>query len=157
LTNPAFARRQVLGVYSDDLVEVVARVLAALGTTHALVVHSRDGLDEIAVSAPTHVAEVRNGEVHAFEVTPETFGVATHPIEALAGGDAKTNAGIAREVLEGKGGAREDVVVVNAGAALYVGGRASSLREGAAQAREAIRSGAALRKLNDLVEASREQ
>ena len=157
LTNPAFARRQVLGVYSDALVEVVARVLAALGTTHALVVHSRDGLDEIAVSAPTHVAEVRSGEVQSFEVTPETFGVETHPIEALAGGDVKENARIAREVLEGKGGAREDVVVVNAGAALYVGGRASSLREGADRARDAVRSGAALRKLNDLIEASHQQ
>ena len=157
LTNPAFARRQVLGVYHDDLVETVAHVLAALGAKHALVVHSRDGMDEIAVSAATHVAEVRDGNVRSYEVTPDDFGVATHPIAALAGGDAKTNARIAREVLGGGGGAAEDVVVANAGAALYVGALASSLRDGAALARNAIRSGRAKEKLQELIDASHER
>jgi anthranilate phosphoribosyltransferase len=157
LTNPAFARRQVLGVYDDALVEIVARVLADLGAAHAMVVHSRDGMDEISVSAPTHVAEVREGEVRSFEVMPETFGVGTHPAEALAGGDAKTNAGIARDVLSGRGGAAHDVVVANAGAALYVGGAAASLREGADAAGEAIHSGRAMQKLHDLIEASHER
>src|SRR5260370_42711290 len=78
LTNPAFARRQVLGVYSDHLVEVVARVLLALGAEHAVVVHSRDGLDEISVSAPTHVCEVRDGEVRSYEITPGDVGVMAH-------------------------------------------------------------------------------
>jgi anthranilate phosphoribosyltransferase len=151
LTNPAFARRQVLGVYSDDLVDVVARVLLALGAEHALVVHSRDGLDEISVSAPTHVCEVRGGEMRSFDLDPQWFGIPFHPLQALAGGDAKTNARIAREVLEGKEGAPQDVVVANAGAALYVGEIASTLREGAEMAREAIRSRRALRKLEQLV------
>ena len=157
LTNPAFARRQVLGVYHDDLVETVAHVLAALGARHALVVHSRDGLDEIAVSAPTHVAEVRDGEVRSYDVTPDDFGVGTHSIDALAGGDARTNARIAREVLSGAGGAAEDVVVANAGAALYVGALASSLRDGASQARHAIRTGRAKQKLDQLIEASHDR
>jgi anthranilate phosphoribosyltransferase len=154
LTNPAFARRQILGVYTDDLVEVVAHVLNALGAEHALVVHSRDGLDEISVSAPTHACEVRGGEVRSFDIDPETFGVRRHSIEAVTGGDAKTNARIAREILEGRDGAPQDVVVANAGAALYVGEMAASLREGAEMARQAIRTGKARRKLEELVEES---
>src|SRR5436190_13837051 len=88
LTNPAFARRQVLGVYSLHLVDVLARVLLALDAEHAMVVHSADGLDEISVSAPTHVCEVRDGEITAYEVTPHDLGIEVHPIDALAGGDA---------------------------------------------------------------------
>ncbi|HVG22876.1 MAG TPA: anthranilate phosphoribosyltransferase [Thermoanaerobaculia bacterium] len=152
LTNPAFAKRQVLGVYNDRLVDVVARVLAALGATHALVVHSRDGLDEISVSAATHVCEVRGGEVTTYEVTPEELGVGRHSIEALAGGDARTNANIAREILQGANGAKHDVVVANAGAALYVAGAAPSIRDGVALAKEAIASGRAYAKLQQLVQ-----
>jgi anthranilate phosphoribosyltransferase len=151
LTNPAFAKRQVLGVYNERLVDVVARVLAALGARHALVVHSRDGLDEISVSAPTRVCEVRDGEVRAYEVTPEELGVSVHPLHALAGGDARANAAIARDVLRGENGARHDVVIVNAGAALYVAGVASSIREGVLLAKESIRSGSAYAKLQQLV------
>lgn len=151
LTNPAFAKRQVLGVYNERLVEVVARVLAALGATHALVVHSRDGLDEISVSAATRVCEVRDGEVRAYEVTPEELGLERHPIEALAGGDARMNASIAREVLQGGDGAKHDIVAANAGAALYVAGAAGSIREGVALAKEAIASGRAFAKLQELV------
>ena len=155
LTNPAFARRQVLGVYNERLVDVVARVLAALGAIHALVVHSRDGLDEISVSAPTFVCEVRGGEVRAYEVTPEELGVGRHPLEALAGGDARANAQIAREILQGNAnGAKHDVVAANAGAALYVAGAASSIREGVALAKESIASGRALAKLQQLVSES---
>jgi anthranilate phosphoribosyltransferase len=157
LTNPAFARRQVLGVYNDELVEVVANVLLALGAEHALVVHSRDGLDEIAVSAPTHVAEVFEGQVRSYEVTPADFGVGEHRIAALAGGDARTNAQIAREILSGRPGAGRDVVVANAAAALYVAGSAANLREGADMAGEAISSGRAMAKLDELIAASRKQ
>ncbi|HKR63725.1 MAG TPA: anthranilate phosphoribosyltransferase, partial [Thermoanaerobaculia bacterium] len=156
LTNPAFARRQVLGVYADRLVDTVARVLAALGAEHALVVHSRDGLDEISVSAPTHVCEVRDGEVRAYDVTPEELGVGTHAIESLAGGDIPRNAEIARAVLEGEEGARQDIVAVNAGAALYVAGLAPSIRDGVAIARASIREGRALAKLRELAEISHE-
>jgi anthranilate phosphoribosyltransferase len=111
LTNPAFARRQVLGVYAERLVETVARVLAALGAVHALVVHSRDGLDEISISASTLVCEVREGEVRTYEVTPEELGVRTHAIDEVTGGDVAHNAEIARAVLNGSGGAaRHDIV-----------------------------------------------
>jgi anthranilate phosphoribosyltransferase len=151
LTNPAFAKRQVLGVYAERLVDVVAQVLAALGAKHALVVHSRDGLDEISVSAATRVSEVRDGKLRAYEVTPEELGVGRHPIEMLAGGDARDNAAIARDVLNGANGARHDIIVVNAGAALYVGGLAPSIREGVLLAKESISSGRAFAKLQQLV------
>ncbi len=155
LTNPAFAKRQVLGVYSDHLVEIVAGVLVALGAEHALVVHSRDGLDEISVSAPTHVCEVRDGKMRSYDITPADGGVGTHRIEDVAGGDAKTNAAIARSILEGRSGAAQDVVVLNAGAALYIAGAAESIRAGVAMARQAIASGKALAKLEELISASR--
>lgn len=154
LTNPARARRQLLGVYSDHLVEIVGNVLLALGADHAMVVHSRDGMDELSVSAPTHVCEVRDGAVHSYEFTPEEGGVARHAIEELAGGDSKRNAAIARDVLEGKSGAAQDVVVLNAGAALYVAGEAASIRDGVALARQAILGGRALAKLEELKAAS---
>jgi anthranilate phosphoribosyltransferase len=156
LTNPAFARRQVLGVYAERLVETVARVLAALGAEHALVVHSRDGLDEISVSAPTWICEVRDGEVRAYEITPEEIGVATHDLEELAGGDARTNAAITREILSATSvnGARHDIVVANAGAALYVAGLAPSIRDGVSMAHDSIVSGRALAKLQELIVAT---
>ena len=150
LTNPAFARRQVLGVYAERLVEPVARVLAALGAVHALVVHSRDGLDEISVCAPTLVCEVRDG-LRTYEITPEEIGVRSHGIEELAGGDVQANAAIARAVLQGREGARHDVVIANAGAALYVAGAAPTIRDGVALAHESIVSGKAMRKLEELV------
>lgn len=155
LTNPAFAKRQVLGVYSDHLVEIVANVLLALGAEHALVVHGRDGLDEISVSAPTHVCEVHKGAVRSYEITPADGGVETHNIEDLAGGDVKTNASIARSILGGRSGATQDVVALNAGAALYVAGAADSIREGVILARKAIVSGKALAKLEELITASK--
>ena len=159
LTNPAFARRQVLGVYNARLVEVVARVLAALGATHALVVHSHDGLDEISVSDGTRVCEVRHGEVRSYEVTPEELGLGRHSLDALAGGDAQRNAAIARGILGGDRSsetdehhrARHDIVAANAGAALYVAGIAPSIRDGVALARESIATGRAMAKLEQLI------
>ncbi len=156
LTNPAFARRQVLGVYADGLVDVVARVLLALGAEHAMVVHSRDGLDEISVSAPTRVCEVRDGEIRSYDMDPEELGIPRHPIGEIAGGDPKTNASIARAILEGEEGARRDVVIANAAAALYVAGIAPSVREGAILAAKAIADGRAAEKLRQLVDVSRE-
>lgn len=157
LTNPAFARRQVLGVFAPHLVPRVAEVLAALGAEHALVVHSHDGLDEISVSAPTRACEVRDGEVRSFEVTPEEIGLRRHSIESLAGGDVTTNARIARDVLSGQlNGARHDVVAANAGAALYVAGVATSIADGVMMARDAIASKRATRKLEELITTSNE-
>jgi len=156
LTNPAFARRQIVGVYADHLVELLARVLLALGAEHAMVVHSRDGLDEISVSAPTHVCEVCYGEIRSFEVTPEEIGMRRHSLESIAGGDAIENARIARSVLEGEEGPRADVVAANAGAALYVSGAVPTIRDGVALAQEALRSGRAMQKLEQLISVSRE-
>ena len=156
LTNPAFARRQVLGVYSDHLVDLLASVLVALGSEHAIVVHSRDGLDEISVSAPTRVAEVRDGQIRVYDVTPEAIGVRQHPIEQIAGGDSAQNARIARAILAGENGARADVVIANAGAALYIAGISPTIRDGVSLAREAIKSGEATRKLDSLIAASRD-
>jgi len=151
LTNPAFARRQVLGVYSLHLVEIVARVLLALGADHALVVHSRDGLDEISISATTSVSEVRDGEVRSYELTPEEIGVKRHALSDIAGGDARENARIAREILGGGNTARTEIVAANAGAALYASGAVPTIRDGVAMARESIASGKAMAKLQELV------
>lgn len=155
LTNPAFARRQVLGVYAAHLVQPVAAVLLLLGAKHALVVHSHDGLDEISISAPTVIAEVRDGEIRSFEVTPQEIGVETHPREAISGGDARENARVARAVLAGKRGAPYEIVVANAGAALFVAGAAATIRDGVGKARVSIESGRALQKLEQLVETTR--
>jgi anthranilate phosphoribosyltransferase len=156
LTNPAFARRQVLGVYSLHLVDVLAQVLLALGTEHALVVHSSDGLDEISISAPTHICEVRDGGLRSYELTPEEIGVTRHPLDELAGGDARENARIAREVLGGGDGGRTEIVAANAGAALYVSGAVQTIREGVLLARDAIANGRALAKLQELVAVTNE-
>jgi anthranilate phosphoribosyltransferase len=154
LTNPAFARRQVVGVYAASLVETVARVLNALGAEHALVVHSRDGLDEISVSAPTIVSEVRDGSVHTYEIRPDQLGVVTHPLDAVGGGAAAENAAIARAVLEGAVGAPSDIVAANAGAALYVAGIATTIREGVHLAKDSLAGGHADAALQRLVAAS---
>jgi anthranilate phosphoribosyltransferase len=150
LTNPASARRQVLGVYSRHLLPLVAEALRELGSIHAMVVHSEDGLDEISISAPTHVAELREGTVTELVVTPEELGVASHSIDSLEGGDKERNAVIAQEVLSGTHGAAREIVLANAGAAIYVAGLASSLREGVDAARVSIDSGAAMAKLEAL-------
>jgi len=156
LTNPAFARRQVLGVYAAHLVERLALVLRSLGVEHAMVVHSHDGLDEISVSAATYVCEVRDGEVITYDLTPEAAGVPMHPIEAIRGGNAAENAAIAISVLEGESGARADIVSANAGAALYVSGVVTTIRDGVELARESVASGKAREKLEQLVSVTKE-
>ncbi len=150
LTNPAGAKRQLIGVFSPDLVEPIARVLRELGSEHALVVHG-DGLDEMTTTGPTAVAEVRDGEVRTYEVRPGDFGIAEAQAEALAGGDPERNVELMRGVLDGEGGALADITCLNAGAALYVAGRADSLATGVAAASEVQASGAAAAKLTELV------
>lgn len=152
LTNPAHATCQVVGVYSDDLVEKLAEALSMLGLRRALVVHGSDGLDEITITGPTRVGEVRDGQVHTYEVTPEEFGLPRATLEDIAGGDAALNASLIREVLAGKRSARRDVVLLNAGAALVAAGRADHLRDAIPLAAQAIDSGAAAAKLQQLVE-----
>ena len=155
LSNPAGAPRQIIGVWRKEFAEKLAHVLAALGTERAWVVHGEDGLDEITLAGKTHVAEAADGEVKKFEIGPEEFGLEARSLEHLRGGDVEANARIVREVLEGKrkDEARE-LVIVNAGAALFVGGAASDLKDGAAVAASAIDSGAALEKLELLIEAT---
>ncbi len=152
VSNPAGAPRQIVGVWRDDLVEKVASVLAALGTERAWVVNGADGLDEITLSGPTHVAEAAGGEVKCFSITPEDFGFEAGRIEHLRGGDSGANAKIIKEVLTGK---RRDeartLVVMTAAAALLVGGNVGSLQEGITRAGDSIDSGAALNKLEELV------
>ncbi len=143
LSNPAGARRQILGVYARELVEVMAQVLSDLGSRHALVVHGADGLDEITTTGTTHVAELRDGRVERRSLDPEELGVARGTAEELAGGGPEENAVAFRDLLAGREGPLAEITIANAGAAIYVGGRAASLREGAAIAREALGSGAA--------------
>jgi anthranilate phosphoribosyltransferase len=150
LTNPAGARRQVLGVYSSRLVDLVAEVLVKLGCEHALVVYGEDGLDELTTTATNHVAEVRNGRIERYAVEPELLGLQRAALADLAGGDPETNAELMNRVLAGEGGPLGDIVGLNAGAAIYVGGRAATLKEGAAAAQEVLAAGAALAKLSQL-------
>jgi anthranilate phosphoribosyltransferase len=151
LTNPAGATCQVVGVYSADLVEKLAEALSMLGLRRALVVHGSDGLDEITITGPTRIGEVRDGSVHTYEVTPEEFGLRRATLDDIAGGDAAFNAALIRDVLAGKKSAHRDVVLLNAGAALVAAGRIDHVRDAVPLAAEAIDSGAALEKLHGLI------
>ncbi len=151
LTNPAHASAQVVGVYSVELVEKLAEALSMLGLRRALVVHGLDGLDEITITGPTRIAEVRDSEIHTYEVTPEEFGMKRATLEDISGGDAATNAAIIREVLGGKKSARRDVVLLNAGAALVAACKAAHLAEALPLAEKSLSSGSAATKLEDLV------
>lgn len=154
LTNPAGAKRQVLGVFREDLVETVADALSQLGTEHALVVHGHPGIDEISISGPTKVAEVQNGSVRVYTLSPEDVGLPCSPISAVSGGDAVENAQVIRDILSGSTGPKRDIVVLNAGAALYVGGAVDSIADGVKRAQALIDNGEALRELNQFVDAT---
>src|SRR5437588_1341216 len=151
LTNPAHASAQVVGVYSDDLVEKLAEALSMLGLRRALVVHGSDGLGEITIAASTRIAEVRDGQVHSYEVTPEEFGLQRGTLDEISGGDAAHNATLIREVLAGKKSARRDIVLLNTAAALVAAGKADHLADAVSPAAHSIDSGAAAGKLNALV------
>jgi len=151
LSNPAGSRRGVLGVYSAHLVPVLAQAAAELGAVHLFVVHGSDGMDEITLTGPTHVARVLNGEVESFILEPGALGLPRVTSESLAGGDASANARAIEEILSGAEGPRLDIVLANAAAAIVAGGKASTLAEGVDLARQSIRSGAAIAKLEALV------
>lgn len=151
LTNPAGAHSQLVGVYSADVIDLMAATLAELGIERAVVVHGADGLDEISLSGETYVAEVHEGTVKRYTLTPEDFGMARAPTETLRGGAAQENAKLIREVLEGQPGPRRDIAVMNAAAALVLAGIAANFRDGAQLAAEAISSGLAQKKLGALV------
>ncbi len=154
LTNPANAPNQVLGVFSDQLLEPLAQVLQKLGSRHVMVVHSEDGMDEISISAPTHVAELKNGKVTRFVIKPEDFGFARGNLKELMVDSAVQSLGMMRLVFDGHTGPARDIVVLNAGAAIYVAGLAKDMATGVQQAQAAIDSGAAAKKLNALVKLS---
>jgi len=151
LTNPAGANRQVLGVFRADLVGKVASALAVLGTKHALVVHGAGGIDELSLAGETLVAEVKNGVVTEYRVSPSQFGLQTAPLEAVVGGDSAYNADLLRQVLSGGTGPQRDVVVLNAGAVLYVGGRVASIGEGITLAQRVIDGGEAQQTLEQFI------
>jgi anthranilate phosphoribosyltransferase len=150
LTNPAHASAQVVGVYSVELVEKLAEALSMLGLRRALVVHGLDGLDEITITGPTRIAEVRDGNIRGYEVTPEEFGMKRASLEDISGGDATANALIIQEILNGQKSPRRDVVLLNAAAALVAAGKAGNVSEALPHAAEAIDSGNAARKLDSL-------
>lgn len=155
LTNPAGAVNQVVGVFSPAWVEPLAEALRELGCRHALVVHAEDGLDEISIGAPTRVAELRGGRIQMQVLTPERFGLTREPLSWLVVDSAEESASMIRGVLEGLPGAARDVVLLNAGAALYVAGVTASLESGVEKAAQAIDTGAARAKLDELVDFSR--
>jgi anthranilate phosphoribosyltransferase len=156
LTNPAGANAQVIGVYARSLTEPLARVLAELGTIRAFVVHGADGLDEISNTGESHVSEVHEGLVRSAVLRPEDFGLPRATMRDLRGGDRAENAEIIRRILDGDTGPRRDIVLMNAAAALVVGGRARDLKEGVELAGSALDSGAARAKLDSLIELSRQ-
>ena len=151
LSNPAGARRQLLGVFARHWLVPVAEVLRTLGSERAWVVHGSDGLDELTTTTHSHVAELRGGVVTCFDVTPEDAGLPRAAPDSLRGGDAKDNAAALRALLVGKHGPYRDIVVLNAAAALVVAGRADTLPRGAELARGSIDSGAAAARLDSLV------
>ncbi len=150
LTNPAGAKRQLMGVYAAHLVERIGHVLADLGAEHALVVHGDDGLDEISTTGTTRIAEVKNGTVRIFALEPEDLGLARTTLADLAGGGPEENAKVMRRLLAGESGPIADIVIANAGAAIWVGGLAEDLVGGVDLARAALGSGAAASKLDEL-------
>ena len=144
LTNPASVKRQVVGVFALELTQTLVQVFQQLGSEHTLVVHSDDGMDEISISAPTTVSELRDGEVKQYRIQPEDFGLQTSPVEAIVVASPDESLSVIDRVLSGEKGPARDIVVLNAGAGIYVSGLVDSLADGIAQAAASIDSGKAL-------------
>ena len=154
LTNPASPSMQILGVYDDYLVEPLAQVLVNLGVKRGMVVYGMDKLDEISLSSPTKICEIREGWFKSYVIKPEDFGFETCSKDELKGGSPKENAKITREILKGKTGHKRNTVLLNAGAALYIGGKAENMKDGVKLAGEIIDSGKALETLELLIKVS---
>jgi len=152
LTNPAGTPNQLLGVFSKDLVQPIAQVLKQLGSNHVLVVHADDGLDEISIAGPTHVAELKNGEITEYRISPEDFGFTRQSLSDITVKDAKESLEMVRGVLGNVAGPARDIVSLNAGAAIYAANLTDTLEAGIKKAVEVIESGLALNKLNALIE-----
>jgi len=151
LTNPANAPNQLMGVFSVDWVEPIAQVLQSLGSQHVMVVSAEDGLDEISISGPTQVAELRDGEIHCYSITPEQFGMVHADLKTLRVESTDESLRVIRSVFNNEPGPALDIVLLNAGAAIYVSGIAQSIDEGIEMAQDAIGSGLAGEKLKDLI------
>ena len=149
LTNPAGAERQLLGVFGREWVRPIAEVLASLGSKHVMVVHSEDGLDELSVSAPTHVAELKDGEITEYTVEPDQFGMQLTDLDSLRIGSSEESLTLVKAALSGEHQGATDIVALNAGAAIYVSGQALSLANGVEMARDAIAAGLATERLNE--------
>ena len=154
ICNPANVRRQIVGVYARELIEPIANVLKNLGAEHVWVVHGHDGMDELTTTGSTSVAELKNGQIRVFEITPADACLQPARLSDLVGGDAEVNAAAIRRVLAGENEPFRDIVVLNAGAALVVAGLADNLEAGVAKAKAAIDSGAARAALERLIEVS---
>ena len=154
LTNPASAPRQVMGVYSEHLVEPMAQVLKKLGSVGAMVVHGKDGMDEISIGAETHVAELKGGEVRCYTLAPADFGMSISPIDDIRVAGANESLAMVKQVLNNQPGAARDIVALNAGAAIYVGGKAPNHQKGVSLALALLADGSALAKLDELVKCS---
>lgn len=154
LTNPVHPTMQLLGVYDESLVEPLARVLYSLGVKRGMVVYGQDRLDEISMSAPTTVCEFNNGEYYSYIIKPEDFGLTRCSREDLVGGGPEENASITRDILNGVKGPKRDTVLMNAGACLYIAGKAASITDGIHMAEKLIDSGAAAKTLDAFIAAS---
>lgn len=154
LTNPASAPNQVLGVFSDDLVEPLARVLARLGSEHVMVVHAEDGMDEISIGAPTHVAELKDNKVKVYTINPEKFDIQPGDVSKLAVKGVDESLAMVKSALSNDPGPARDIVALNAGAAIYVSGLTQSLQAGVDKAMEVIANGQAMKKMEALVSLS---
>ena len=150
LTNPANTPYQVMGIYAAEWMVKVAEVLNTLGAQHVMVVHSADGMDEISLEAPTHVAELKDGSITEYSIQPEDFGIATQSMDSLVVSNAEESLNIIQDTLSGKPGPAADILALNAGAAIYVAQKAASMSEGVDKAREIVNSGAALDVLQQL-------
>jgi anthranilate phosphoribosyltransferase len=152
LTNPAFATNQLLGVYHEGLTLPICEVLCNLGSKHAMVVHGNDGLDEVTTTTSTTVTELKGGEIRTYKITPGQFGLKVSHIEDLKGGDARNNAKVILEILNEKHGLKREIVLLNAGCAIYAADKAKDIKAGIQLAAESIDSGKALAKLTALIE-----
>lgn len=152
LTNPAGAKRQLLGVFNAQLTESLANVLKELGSERAMVVHGAGGLDEISTFGTTRISELKNGTVTTYDFTAVSAGISESTLNEIKGGDAETNAAILKSILDGKKSAQRDITLLNAGAALYVAGLASDIKEGVARAIDSIDSGKAKKKLTAMID-----
>lgn len=152
MSNPAQANRQVIGAFELATAKKMIQVLKNNGSEHVLLVHSEDGLDEISLSAATHINELSNGEIKYYKITPEEVGISSSLVDTIKGAEAKTNADIIRHILNGKKDSYANVTALNAGAAIYVGGKADSIKEGIEIAFETIQTGKAKKKLHDIID-----